>query len=187
MKILRLNQVIEMTGLSRSSIYRHGPPRRRVGPNAVGWLVGSSQTSWNGCSPVPSLRKFRLMWAEDLGSHRAQKNTSAGPGAGLPYSWIRISSPRLLGGGVFCWQLGHSGAEQHGGRDTRSGRELEDDEKTWRSKSTLKKAVIRSIDFGILRKPFLSDSVAFARGAKGAAKKKCTQLTCQAIHGPAET
>ena len=38
MKILRLNQVIEMTGLSRSSIYRHGPARRQVGPNAVGWL-----------------------------------------------------------------------------------------------------------------------------------------------------
>jgi predicted DNA-binding transcriptional regulator AlpA len=38
MKFLRLKQVIDMTGLSRSSIYRHGPPRRRVGPNAVGWL-----------------------------------------------------------------------------------------------------------------------------------------------------
>jgi prophage regulatory protein len=43
-KMLRLDEVIKMTGLSRSSIYRYEsssaafPKRRRVGPNAVRWL-----------------------------------------------------------------------------------------------------------------------------------------------------
>lgn len=43
MKVLRLPEVIETTGLSRTSIYRKEgqdefPKRRRLGPNAVGWL-----------------------------------------------------------------------------------------------------------------------------------------------------
>lgn len=43
MKMLRLDEVMKMTGLSRSSIYRYEstaafPKRRRVGPNAVRWL-----------------------------------------------------------------------------------------------------------------------------------------------------
>lgn len=43
MKLLRLAQVIEMTGLSRSTIYRYEsasafPKRRRTGPNSVRWL-----------------------------------------------------------------------------------------------------------------------------------------------------
>jgi prophage regulatory protein len=43
MKLLRLEEVIEMTGLSRSSIYRYEdnsafPKRRRTGPNTVRWL-----------------------------------------------------------------------------------------------------------------------------------------------------
>jgi prophage regulatory protein len=42
-KMLRLDEVVKMTGLSRSSIYRYEsssefPKRRRVGPNAVRWL-----------------------------------------------------------------------------------------------------------------------------------------------------
>jgi prophage regulatory protein len=42
-KMLRLDEVMKMTGLSRSSIYRYEssstfPKRRRVGPNAVRWL-----------------------------------------------------------------------------------------------------------------------------------------------------
>jgi len=42
-KMLRLAEVIEMTGLSRSTIYRYEsnadfPKRRRIGPNAVPWL-----------------------------------------------------------------------------------------------------------------------------------------------------
>jgi len=51
MKILRLKQVITMTGLSRSSIYRHGPTRRRVGPNAVGWLE-SDVVDWMKSRPL---------------------------------------------------------------------------------------------------------------------------------------
>jgi prophage regulatory protein len=43
MKILRLPQVIEVTGLSRMTIYRKEaqgefPKRRRLGRNAVGWV-----------------------------------------------------------------------------------------------------------------------------------------------------
>jgi len=51
MKILRLKQVIQMTGLSRSSIYRHGPTRRQVGPNAVGWLE-SEVLDWMQSRPL---------------------------------------------------------------------------------------------------------------------------------------
>jgi prophage regulatory protein len=43
MKILRLPEVIEVTGLSRMTIYRREaqgefPKRRRLGRNAVGWV-----------------------------------------------------------------------------------------------------------------------------------------------------
>ncbi len=43
MNILRTRQVIEATGLSRSSLWRYErdsrfPRRLRLGPNAVGWL-----------------------------------------------------------------------------------------------------------------------------------------------------
>jgi prophage regulatory protein len=43
MKLLRLGEVIEMTGLSRATIYRYEdagefPKRRRTGPNSVRWL-----------------------------------------------------------------------------------------------------------------------------------------------------
>jgi prophage regulatory protein len=54
MKILRLKQVVEMTGLSRSSIYRHGPPRRQVGPNAVGWLESDVMQWIQSRPPVES-------------------------------------------------------------------------------------------------------------------------------------
>ncbi len=42
MRILRLTLVTSLTGLSRSSIYRHEragsfPPRVRLGANSVGW------------------------------------------------------------------------------------------------------------------------------------------------------
>lgn len=42
-QILRIQRVIQVTGLSRSSIYRleregEFPSRRRLGPNTVGWL-----------------------------------------------------------------------------------------------------------------------------------------------------
>ena len=43
MRLLRLQDVIEITGLSRASIYRYEargefPKRRQVGPNTVRWL-----------------------------------------------------------------------------------------------------------------------------------------------------
>jgi prophage regulatory protein len=43
MKLLRLHEVIQMTGLSRSTIYRYEgaavfPKRRRAGPNSVRWF-----------------------------------------------------------------------------------------------------------------------------------------------------
>jgi prophage regulatory protein len=43
MKILRLPEVVEVTGLSRMTIYRKEalgefPKRRRLGRNAVGWV-----------------------------------------------------------------------------------------------------------------------------------------------------
>lgn len=43
MRMLKLDEVAKMTGLSRSTIYRYEgsadfPRRRRVGPNAVRWL-----------------------------------------------------------------------------------------------------------------------------------------------------
>jgi len=42
-QILRIQRVIKVTGLSRSSIYRleregDFPSRRRLGPNSVGWI-----------------------------------------------------------------------------------------------------------------------------------------------------
>jgi prophage regulatory protein len=44
MRILRLPEVIEVTGLSRMTIYRREaqgefPKRRRLGRNAVGWVA----------------------------------------------------------------------------------------------------------------------------------------------------
>ena len=43
MKLLRISEVIEMTGLARATIYRYEhtdafPKRRRTGPNSVRWL-----------------------------------------------------------------------------------------------------------------------------------------------------
>ena len=43
MRILRMNEVVERSGLSRTTIWRlerrqEFPPRRKLGPKAVGWL-----------------------------------------------------------------------------------------------------------------------------------------------------
>lgn len=56
MKILRLPDVIELTGLSRMSIYRKEsegqfPRRRRLGLNAVGWLE-DEVTAWIQTRPT---------------------------------------------------------------------------------------------------------------------------------------
>ena len=49
-RIIRLHEVLRMTGLSRSSIYRmeksgRFPPRRQLGQHAVGWLL-HEVTQW---------------------------------------------------------------------------------------------------------------------------------------------
>jgi prophage regulatory protein len=56
MKMLRLAEVIEMTGLSRSTIYRYEgqsefPKRRRAGPNSVRWLE-EDIVKWMETRPV---------------------------------------------------------------------------------------------------------------------------------------
>jgi prophage regulatory protein len=56
MKLLRLEEVIVMTGLSRSSIYRYEsnsafPKRRQTGPNTVRWLEADI-VAWIESRPV---------------------------------------------------------------------------------------------------------------------------------------
>jgi prophage regulatory protein len=66
MKLLRLEEVIAMTGLSRSSIYRYEinsafPKRRQTGRNTVRWLEADI-VAWIESGPVPSAlheRTFR--------------------------------------------------------------------------------------------------------------------------------
>lgn len=58
MKLLRLEEVIEITGLSRASIYRYEacgrfPKRRQVGPNAVRWLDEDLIEWMKSRPPVP--------------------------------------------------------------------------------------------------------------------------------------
>ncbi len=43
MRLLRLHDLVERLGISRATVYRWEkdgllPPRRQIGPNAVGWL-----------------------------------------------------------------------------------------------------------------------------------------------------
>jgi len=50
MRVLRTSEVLKLTGLSRSTIWRlerrqHFPERLRLGPNAVGWDEDEVQ-SW---------------------------------------------------------------------------------------------------------------------------------------------
>lgn len=64
MKILRLPEVIAVTGLSRMSIYRKEaaaefPKRRRLGPNAVGW-VEEEVTTWIQSRPAVAEPKSAL-------------------------------------------------------------------------------------------------------------------------------
>jgi prophage regulatory protein len=60
MKLLRLQEVIQMTGLSRSTIYRYGsaavfPKRRRAGPNSVRWL-DADVVKWMETRPESRLK-----------------------------------------------------------------------------------------------------------------------------------
>jgi prophage regulatory protein len=56
MKLLKLKEVIQLTGLSRTTIYRYEansvfPKRRRTGPNSVRWL-DSEVNQWMESRPV---------------------------------------------------------------------------------------------------------------------------------------
>lgn len=70
MRILRLPEVIEITGLSRMTIYRKEaagefPKRRRLGRNAIGWLdqevemwIQSCPTAQEPKSPVAAFNSL---------------------------------------------------------------------------------------------------------------------------------
>jgi prophage regulatory protein len=56
MKLLRLKEVIDLTGLSRSTVYRYEasaqfPKRRRTGPNAIRW-IDSEVLEWIASRPT---------------------------------------------------------------------------------------------------------------------------------------
>ena len=64
MKLLRMRQVMQMTGLSRMTLYRleragHFPNRRRLAENSVAWLE-SEVAQWIESRPVASLRPHLL-------------------------------------------------------------------------------------------------------------------------------
>ena len=57
-RILRYDEITEITGLSRTTIWRYVraglfPPPRCLGPNSVGWLA-SEIASWMASRPVPN-------------------------------------------------------------------------------------------------------------------------------------
>jgi len=63
MKFLRIRQVMQLTGLSRMTIYRlerdgRFPKRRRLSKNAVAWLE-SDISAWADSRPVAQLRGDR--------------------------------------------------------------------------------------------------------------------------------
>ena len=68
MRLLRMKQVVTMTGLSRMTIYRleaagQFPARRRLGTNSVGWIE-EDVAMWIASRPVGvvnySARQLRL-------------------------------------------------------------------------------------------------------------------------------
>jgi prophage regulatory protein len=59
MKFLRIHQVMQLTGLSRMTIYRlelagEFPKRRRLGKNSVAWL-DADLVHWADTRPIASL------------------------------------------------------------------------------------------------------------------------------------
>jgi prophage regulatory protein len=59
MRLLRIQEVIRVTGLSRMTIYRYEksgefPKRRRIGKNSVRWLDQDIET-WMTSRPVATL------------------------------------------------------------------------------------------------------------------------------------
>jgi integrase len=71
-----VRELLAMTGLSRSSIYRHGPTRRRVGPNAVGWLE-SDVVDWMKSRPLIQSASVNVGGGFGRPPH-LKKHTSAG-------------------------------------------------------------------------------------------------------------
>lgn len=60
MKVLRIDEVVERTGLSRTSIWRlekagQFPARRQLGPGSVGWLEKEVER-WANSRPVAGPR-----------------------------------------------------------------------------------------------------------------------------------
>ena len=60
MKLLRIRQVIQITGLSRMTIYRlelagKFPKRRQLSENSVAWLEADI-SQWNDSRPVAHLK-----------------------------------------------------------------------------------------------------------------------------------
>lgn len=61
MKFLRIREVIQLTGLSRMTIFRlelagEFPQRRQLGKNSVAWLE-SDLEEWAGSRPMVRLRR----------------------------------------------------------------------------------------------------------------------------------
>lgn len=57
MRILRINEVAKQVGLSRTTIWRlersqEFPPRRKLAPNAVGWLADEIEEWIRSRAPV---------------------------------------------------------------------------------------------------------------------------------------
>jgi prophage regulatory protein len=73
MKFLRIRQVMQLTGLSRMTIYRlerdgHFPKRRRLSQNSVAWLE-SDIAAWAETRPVAKLRAAEAPSSSPRRSH----------------------------------------------------------------------------------------------------------------------
>ena len=79
MRFLRVRQVMQMTGLSRMTIYRlelggKFPKRRQLGENSVAWLE-SDITAWAESRPIAHLRGTPHLAAPSRLSRDAQRRT----------------------------------------------------------------------------------------------------------------
>jgi prophage regulatory protein len=73
MKLLRIQEVIRVTGLSRMTIYRYEksgefPKRRRIGKNSVRWLDQDIET-WMTSRPVATTETRNATQPRDLRRH----------------------------------------------------------------------------------------------------------------------
>lgn len=92
MKFLRIGQVLQLTGLSRMTIYRlelagEFPRRRRLSKNSVAWL-DSDIAQWAESRPVSQLRGTRDAPARGRSnrtrSHQAGGRSSPDPSGNRP-------------------------------------------------------------------------------------------------------